>query len=298
MVRQPAEHPVVAVLGTGIMGAGMARSLLREGIAVRAWNRSRQRAEPLAEAGAHIAADPAEAVRGAHVVLTMLTDGSAVRSVIEDAAPGLKAGQVWLQCSTVGLEALPDLASLAREHGLLFVDAPVLGTRAPAAQGKLTVFAAGPKQARDAVAPVLDAIGQRTLWLAEDPESGAATGLKLVANTYVLSLVSGVAEALALADGLGVDGRAFLEAITGGPLDNPYVQTKSEAILSGDFTPSFAVSVAGKDARLIVEAGERAGVRMDVLAAAAERFRRAEAQGHGGEDMAASYFAGFDKGDV
>ncbi|WP_037572879.1 NAD(P)-dependent oxidoreductase [Phaeacidiphilus oryzae] len=295
MVGQSAEAPAVSVLGTGIMGAGMARSLLREGFPVHVWNRSRQRALPLADAGAVVAEDPAEAVRGSRIVITMLTDQAAVREVIEAAAGGLNGNQVWLQCSTVGTEAVAGLAALAREHEIQFVDAPVLGTRQPAEQGKLTVFAAGPKAVRSGVDRVLDAIGQRTLWVAENAESGAAQALKLVANTYVLSLVSGVAEALSLADGLGVDGRSFLEAMAGGPLDNPYLRTKAEAILSGDYTPSFSVSVAGKDARLIVEAGERAGVRMDLLSAAAQRFRRAELQGHGGEDMAATYFAGFDK---
>ncbi len=133
----------VSVLGTGIMGAAMARNLARAGHFVRAWNRTRAKAEPLAADGAHIAETPAEAVRGADVVLTMLYDGAAVREVMREAAPGLRtlrSGGAWVQSTTVGIEAVAELAALAREHGLVFYDSPVLGTRQPAEAGQLTVL--------------------------------------------------------------------------------------------------------------------------------------------------------------
>lgn len=125
----------VAVLGTGIMGAAMARNLARAGLDVRAWNRTRARAEPLAADGVRVAGTPAEAVDGAEVVLTMLLDGDAVLDAIRQAADALPAGALWLQTSTVGVESLPSLARFADEHRLRFVDAPVLGTKAPAEKG-------------------------------------------------------------------------------------------------------------------------------------------------------------------
>jgi 3-hydroxyisobutyrate dehydrogenase len=290
------ETTSVAVLGTGIMGAAMARSLCRAGLDVRVWNRSREKAEPLAADGARIADHPTTAVEGADAVVTMLYDGAAALGVMRSAAPALAPGTVWAQASTAGLDALEPLAAFAAEHELHFVDAPVLGTRGPAEAGQLIVLAAGPEEARPLVTPVFDAIGSRTVWTADDGASGAATRLKLVCNSWVLALNNGVAEALALAQGLGVEGRDFLDAVGGGPLDCGYLRAKSSAILSDDYTPSFAVSTAGKDARLILEAAARAGVRLDVAEAGAERLRRAEERGHGAEDMAASYFASFDGG--
>ncbi|MBB6548162.1 NAD(P)-dependent oxidoreductase [Nonomuraea rubra] len=282
----------VAVLGTGLMGLPMGRNLARAGMRVTAWNRTRDKALPLQEDGAVVAHSPAEAVAGADVIVTMLSDGDAVHEAVAAAAPGLRAGQVWAQMSTAGLAAVERLSALAAEHGLTFVDAPVQGTRQPAEQGKLVILASGPDSARAALEPVFDALGQRTLWLGD---AGAGTRLKMATVSFGISLTAVVAEALSLAQGLGLDPDLVRQVISGGPMDSTYFQAKSAAILSGNFTPSFTVRNAEKDTRLITEAGEAAGVRLDLVAAAGERFRRAEAQGHGDEDMAATYFAGFDK---
>ncbi len=292
MAKHAGSGPSVALLGTGIMGAGMGRSMLRAGLPVTAWNRTRAKADALKADGASIAATPAEAVRDAQVIVTVLADGDAVAETMAAAAPALRAGQVWAQASTVGVAALEPVALFAREHNLIFVDSPVLGTRKPAEQGALTVFAAGPDDARPFAQPVFDAIGQKTVWLGE---AGTATRLKLVVNSWVLSLTTAAAEALALARGLEIDPHLFLESVSGGPLDSPYLQTKAAAILDRDFFPSFSVAMAGKDARLITEAAQAAGVRMDVAPAVAARFRRAAELGHAEEDTAATYFASFDR---
>ncbi|MDR8411046.1 NAD(P)-dependent oxidoreductase [Nonomuraea sp. 3-1Str] len=290
-----ADAITVSVLGTGIMGAAMARNLARAGHRVRVWNRTRAKAEPLAADGAYVAGTPADAVEGADVVVTVLYDGAATLDAMRQAAPSLRPGAAWAQSTTAGIEALGELSAFAREHGLVFFDAPVLGTRQPAEAGQLVVLAAGPAGSRDAVAPVFDAVGSRTVWTGEDGAEASATRLKLVINSWVLTVTHGTAEALALAKGLGVDPQGLLDAVEGGPLDMGYLRAKAALILGGDLSsPSFAVATAEKDARLIVQAGEGAGVRLDVAAAGAERFRRAGAQGHGGDDMAASYYASFD----
>ncbi len=286
----------VSVLGTGIMGAAMARNLARAGHTVRAWNRSPDKARPLTEDGVTVADSPAEAVRGADVVLTMVYDGPAALDVMRQAADGLRPGLAWVQSTTAGVEAISDLAAFARERDLVFFDAPVLGTRQPAEAGQLLVLAAGPVDGRDTVTPVFDAVGARTVWTGEDGAEGSATRLKLVANSWVLSVTNAAGEVLALAKALGVDPQAFFDAIDGGPLDMGYLRAKSALILEDRLSPAqFAVSTAAKDARLIVEAGERGGVRLDVATASADRFERATAQGHGDEDMAAAYFASFDE---
>ncbi|TMQ91118.1 NAD(P)-dependent oxidoreductase [Actinomadura soli] len=283
----------VAMLGTGIMGAAMARNLLKGGHRVAAWNRTRSRAEPLAADGATVAGSPAEAVSGADVIITMLNDGETALSVMEQASPELRAGQVWAQMGTVGVADVPRLAGFAAEHGLTFADAPVQGTKQPAEQGKLVVLAAGPEGARTVLDPLFGAIGSKTHWLDEDGASGAGTRLKLAAVSYAISLTSVIAESVALTKALGLDPSLLGDVLTGGPLDSVYLQVKMKAMLADDFDPSFAVRNAEKNTRLIHEAAESAGIRVDVNDASGARFRRVIEQGHGDEDMAATYRASF-----
>lgn len=295
MTEQAASQPSVALLGTGIMGTGMARNMLKAGIPLRVWNRTGSRAEPLAAEGAAVCSDPADAVRGADIIVTMLSDGPAVFEAMTAAGPGLTPGQIWVQAATVGLAWLDELAELGRDRALVLIDAPVLGTRKPAEEGQLTVLAGGPDGASDSVRervrPVFDAVGRQTVWL---DEVGAATRLKLVANSWIAALNVAVGETVALAEALDVAPETFLEAIRGGLADSAYLHLKARAIIDDDYTPSFSVALAGKDARLIKEAGEAAGLQMDVATAAAERFARAAELGHGEDDMAAAYFASFD----
>ena len=290
------DNLTVSVLGTGIMGAAMARNLARAGHTVRAWNRTRAKAEPLTAEGITVTDSPAEAVEGADAVLTILYDGPAALEVMREAAPALRPGTAWVQSTTAGIEAIADLAGFAREHGLAFFDAPVLGTRQPAEAGQLTVLAAGPVEHRDAVAPVFDAVGARTVWTGDDGGAGSATRLKLVANSWIIAATAAAGEVLALSRSLDVDPETFFGLIEGGPLDMGYLRAKTALITDDRLTPpQFAVTTAAKDARLIVEAGRRNGVRLDVAAASAERLERAAAQGHGDEDMAAAYFASFEE---
>ncbi len=284
--------PTVALLGTGIMGAGMGHNILAAGLPLRVWNRSAEKAKPLADAGATLAADPAEAVRGADVVVTMLGDGHHVLDVMGQAADGLSAGQVWAQMTTAGVDQ-DELLAFAGEHGLTFVDAPVVGTRQPAEQGQLVVLAAGSAESRAALEPVFGAVGRATTWVADDAAGLAASRLKLVVNSWVLAVTSATAEAVSLAKALDVDPQAFLDSVAGGALDMPYLQNKAKTILTEDWAPNFSVVNAAKDADLIGAAAQAAGIRLDVAAAVSARMHRAADAGHGDEDMAANYFASF-----
>jgi 3-hydroxyisobutyrate dehydrogenase len=275
----------VAVLGTGIMGSGMAQNLIKAGLDVTVWNRSPDKARALADAGARMATDAAEAVTGADVVVTMLYDADSVAQVMEWALPAVEPGAVWLQTSTVGLEGTERLAALAAQHDVGFLDAPVLGTKAPAEQGTLTVLVGGPESLREAVAPVLDAIGSKTVWVGDRPGEGHK--LKLVANSWIGSILTGVAQAIALTEALGLDPQLFPDTIAGGPLDMPYAQLKAKSMIEDEFPPSFAVSGVVKDLGLIGAAMRGVDVHTGVVDAVAEAFRTAEAAGHGDEDMAA-----------
>lgn len=291
--------PTVALLGTGIMGAGMGRNIARAGMPLRVWNRTSSKAEPLAADGAIVAETPADAVSGADIIVTMLSDGPAVLEAMTVASSGLAAGQIWAQASTVGPEALGSLADFAHNHNLAMIDSPVQGTRAPAESGDLLVYAAGPDlpeasrdEVRARVRPVYEAIGKQTVWM---DHVGDAARFKLVVNAWVLALTAATGEVVAFAQRIGVDPQQFLDAVKGGATDNGYMQLKAASILRDDFAPSFPMDMAEKDARLIIALGEASGARMDVTHAALNRFQRAARAGHGRDDMAAAYFASFDK---
>jgi 3-hydroxyisobutyrate dehydrogenase len=285
-----AEQPVtIAVLGAGgTMGLAMARNLARAGFDVRGWNRSAEKAAALREDGATVAATPAEAAAGARVVLTMLSDTDAVLGTMDGEDGALAAmdpDAVWVQASTIGLDGTDRCRALAAARGIAYVDAPVLGTKAPAEAGKLTVLASGDRDWEDRLAPVFDAVGQRTVWLGDGAE---ATRLKLVVNAWVISVVEGVAEALALAEGLGLDPALLLDMVAGGPLDAPYVQLKGKSIIDRDFTPSFSLRLAAKDAALVRDAAGAHGLDLPMLAAIADRLAEGVPE-HGDEDLSATW---------
>jgi len=292
--RSARTAETVAVLGAGgTMGFAMARNIARAGIAVRAWNRTRAKAEPLAADGAYIADTPADAATGAGIVLTMLTDADTVITVMEcteGALPVMADSDqpdhpIWLQMSTIGEEATEWCTGLAGRYGVGFVDAPVLGTRQPAEQGQLVVLESGPEEARPRVQPVFDAIGHRTIRVGE---AGAGTRLKLVTNSWVLAVVEAGAETIALAEGLGLDPALFFQAIETGPLDLPYLRTKAQAMTERDFTPSFRLRLAAKDADLVTDAAWQHGLDLPLLELIARRLGQGAGE-HGDEDISATY---------
>jgi 3-hydroxyisobutyrate dehydrogenase len=287
----------VAVLGTGIMGAPMARHLARAGFDVRAWNRTAAKARPLADDGVKVCTSPADAMRGADFLVTVLADADAVAdSVTTDDAlsDAARAGDtesgslVWVQASTVGIEGTARLTRLAADAGVRYVDAPVLGTRGPAEAGELTVLASGDDDLRELCAPLFDAYGARTVWLGEGDR---ASRFKLVMNSWVLALTTATAEAMALAGGLGLDPHRFLDAIEGGPLDVRYAHVKGEMMTRREFPPAFPAWGALKDSGLILDAAEAAGVRLPLAAGVRTAMRSTVDAGHAEEDMAAVWYA-------
>jgi 3-hydroxyisobutyrate dehydrogenase len=275
----------LSVLGTGIMGAAVARNWLKAGQAVQVWNRTRANAEPLAADGAVVAGTPAEAVRGAEVVVTVLFDAASVAEVMRAAAPGLAPGALWLQLSTVGADGADELGVLAAELGLVYVDAPVLGTRGPAEQGNLNVLASGPAEVRARVEELAGPIAAKVTWLGE---AGRGSRAKLVVNSWVVTSVAALAQSVALADAFGVD---FLALISGGALDMPYAHMKAPLMQRHDYPVAFPAEGAAKDARLVGELAARAGVDSSVVDAARGLLEEAVARGFGAADMAAVYEA-------
>jgi 3-hydroxyisobutyrate dehydrogenase len=278
----------IAFLGTGTMGLPMARNLLRKGFDVRAWNRTSDRARPLEADGGTMCDDPRAAAEGADIVITMLSDAPTVLDVAAAALDGAPSSTLWLQMSTIGLEGMTRCLELAQTVGIACVDAPVLGTRQPAEDAKLVILASGPEDARERVEPIFDAVGQRTIWLGE---AGAASRCKVVINSWIVGVVNVLAETIAAARALEVDPQRFFDALEGGALDLPYARMKGAAMMARDFDDaSFRLALARKDADLVLAAASDADLDLPVMSAIADRMRRAEDDGHGDEDMAATYW--------
>jgi 3-hydroxyisobutyrate dehydrogenase len=273
----------ISFLGTGIMGAPMARHLAEAGHDVTVWNRSAEKARPLAEHGAHVAEDVAAAATGAEVVVTMLTDAGAVEDVMREAAPAAPAGALWWQASTVGILGTESLVALAEDEDLVLIDAPVLGTKGPAESGELVVLASGPSDAIDKLQPLFDAVGSKTMNLGD--AAGAGTRFKLVMNHWVLAVTDAIAETISFAEGVDLDPALFLEAIEGGVLDIGYAHLKGPGMIAGELPVAFPLKHALKDADLILEAAERHDLDLDLAETVRNRFARAADEGHGEKDM-------------
>jgi 3-hydroxyisobutyrate dehydrogenase len=281
-----------AVLGTGIMGAAMARTLAREGHDVAVWNRTPQRAEAVAAAGITAYTDLAEAVSGADVVVTMLFDADSVLEVTADLVDALGTDAVWAQSTTVGPAGMARIAAAAAGVGDRLLDAPVLGTKQPAESGNLVVLLSGPPDARTRAGAVLDAVGARTLVVGD--EVGPASALKLVCNSWVASINAATAQALGFAEALGLEPRTFLGAIEGGAADSAYAQLKGGIMADRSWDdPSFALDSVRKDVGLMIDAARAEGYPDDLLTALLAVYDRASERGYGGADMAAVR-AGFD----
>jgi 3-hydroxyisobutyrate dehydrogenase len=280
-----------AILGTGVMGSAMARRLAGAGHAVRAWSRPLADAAALRADGVEVCQTASDAAHEAEAVVTMAPDARAIQSFAGGPAgflSALRADAVWVQCSTVGLDGTERLARSARQAGVPFVDAPVLGTKQPAERGELVVLASGPQSAIDRCDPLFEAIGRRTMRLGA---AGAGTRMKLVANDWIVGCVALLAETMALAQALDVDGELLLDAIAGSAVDMGYAQVKGRMMLQGSYPVSMSLANAAKDARLVAKAAERHELAHVVTQAVAELLERGVALGDGAKDMAAAFAA-------
>lgn len=276
----------VAFLGLGRMGGAMARHVLDAGHSLAVWNRTPEKAAELVTAGATLAASPAEAARGADIVVTMLADPNAVREVLlgpKGVADGAAEGTLVVDASTIGPSAAREIAGELGKRGLRYVDAPVLGSVQPAREGTLAVFAGGSEADYAEAEPIL------RLW--GDPEKvrrvgdvGSASAVKLLINLTIGVATAGVGEALRLAAELGVDRDEALDALAAGPL-GATVHSKRRMLAEEDYSPvGFSLDLLAKDFGLVIdEARGDLPVTESVQAVVLE----AVAAGHGEDDYAA-----------
>jgi 3-hydroxyisobutyrate dehydrogenase len=277
-------HEPVAVLGIGAMGHGMATSALRAGIRTIVWNRNAAATRDLAALGAEVAETAADAARQAAIIVTMVTDIDAVISIARDQGmlAALAPGAIWVQAGTIGVAGVERIAELVdvERPDVTLLDAPVSGSREPAEQGQLTIFASGPEHVRSRVAPLFDALGQRTIWVGP---VGAGSRVKLVNNTWVAFAAEAAASSVALARRLGLDTETVLEVLAGSPLVSTWQGAKLQRIAKDDFSVQFALSLALKDVRLALQAaGDH---RFAALASLAEEWQQVVDQGLGDQDL-------------
>ena len=269
----------ISFCGLGRMGVPMAARLLDAGHELRVWNRTPGKAGGLVDAGATEAASPAEAGAGAEIVVTMLADPAAVEEVVP--AAGLRAGTTLIEMSTIGPDAVRSLAAHLPE-GVEMLDAPVLGSIPQATQGTLKIFVGGDAEVFERCRPVLEAMGTPRHF----GPLGAGAAMKLVANSTLGALMTGLAEALALADGLGLEEADVRDILSESPI-GVTAKGKRPLIESGVYTPNFTLGLAAKDLRLVMEAAEAAGVELRLAAAARSWLERADEHGLGDLDYSA-----------
>jgi 3-hydroxyisobutyrate dehydrogenase len=285
------DHPktriCVAVVGAGTMGSAMASRLLSSQLDVAAWSRHPETTRPLRDLGAKTPSDVGDAVSSAEIVLTLLPTADAVDDVMFGGGglDAMRPDAVWVQMATIGAEATKRLHARARARrpDVVFVDAPVSGSRDPAETGRLLILASGPEAAVPRVEPVFGALGRRTMWLGP---VGAGSRMKLVLNTLLAFETEAAAEVSALARRLDVDQGALLEALGDNPLASGYAMAKLARMIEGDEAPDFALEWALKDLDLV---SSDAGAEVAPVAAAiADRWRQLVRDGWGGLDVAAA----------
>ncbi len=279
----PAKEPV-AFLGIGTMGHAMATSALRAGIPTIVWNRDPEVTRDLAESGAGVAVTPEDAARRAALVVTMVTDADVVLSIAKDQGmlAALAPGAVWVQMSTIGVAGIEHVEALvnAERPDVILIDAPVSGSKGPAEEGQLTIFASGPDETRSRLEPLFDALGQRTIWVGP---VGAGSRLKLTANAWLALAAEAVNTSVALARGLGLETETVVNALNDSPLVSPWQSAKLRRIAQDDYSVQFALSLALKDVHLALEAA--GDDRFRALAGLADEWQEVVEQGLGDRDL-------------
>jgi 3-hydroxyisobutyrate dehydrogenase len=273
-----------AFLGVGAMGHGMATSALRAGIPTIVWNRESRATRDLAELGADVAETAADAARRAEIVVTMVTDADAVISIARDQGmlAALAPGTAWVQMSTIGVEGIERVATIvdAERPDVILLDAPVSGSKVPAEQGQLTIFASGPEGVRSRVDPLFEALGQRTIWVGA---VGAGSRLKLVNNTWLAFTSEAVASSIALARRLGLETETMVGALDGSTLVSPWQAAKLQRIAKDDYSTQFGLSLALKDVHLALQAADDG--HFAALASLADEWQKAVDDGLGDQDL-------------
>jgi 3-hydroxyisobutyrate dehydrogenase-like beta-hydroxyacid dehydrogenase len=277
----------ISYLGLGTMGVGMASNLLKAGYQLTVWDRTAAKCEPFARKRARVAKTPADAARGADLVMYSLSDDEAVEKVVfgeEGILSAIVAHQIAVDMSTVlPATSLREQEAYAK-HGADFLDAPVFGSRDESAKAKLWVLAAGKKEIFEKVKPVLEKFGQTVHYLGKN---GNATTMKLVGNLMVALELEALAEGLVLARKAGLDMKTVMEVVKVADFRSPLLVGNGDNILKRDFSTYFALQLMLKDAKLIKQFSEGLSSPIPALRVVEKNLEEAVALGFGNENASA-----------
>ena len=277
----------VGFIGLGLMGRPMALNLVRAGTPLVVWNRTAAKADELSAAGARVAASPAEVFAGAEVVILMLTGEDAIDEVLGRHTPAFGvhvAGRTIVHMGTTSPSYSRGLEADVRTAGGGYVEAPVSGSRTPAEAGELVAMLAGEPAATRAVRPLLEPMCHRTTVCGAVPN---ALHMKLAVNLYLITMVTGLAEAVHFADRHGLDMRQFMTVLDAGPMASGVSRVKARKLVDEDFAAQAATADVLMNNRLVAAAARESGLASPLLDVCHELYGETVAQGHGDQDMVA-----------
>jgi 3-hydroxyisobutyrate dehydrogenase len=280
-------NPNVAILGLGIMGGGMANRLLSAKFPLSVYNRNREKAIPFANGGAFVAGSPREAAARSEIIISMVAEDNASRSIWlgeNGALAGASPGSLLIESSTLSSAWIHELAAKGAERGCRFLDAPVTGTKPHAASGELVFLVGGSAEALEAARPVFSVLGREVVHLGP---VGSGALIKLINNFVCGVQAASFAEALAMIDAGGLERSKAMSILTGGAPGSGIVKRLAERVATNDFTPNFALRWMAKDISYALREASGKGVALQTAAAALAVFERAIAEGYGDEDFSA-----------
>jgi len=276
-------------LGLGIMGSAMAANLVKAGLEVTVWNRSPDKCAPLTALGAKQGKNPREVAAACEITFAMLADPAAAREVFfgpDGVQKGIGGGRGYVDMSTVDPGTAATIAKAVSAAGGRYLEAPVSGTKKPAEDGTLIILAAGNTGLYEEAAPALDLMGKMRPFLGE---VGQGARMKLVVNMILGGMLTAFCEGMALGQKGGLDGSKILEILDAGAMACPMFRGKGALLLKGEFPTSFPLKHMQKDLRLALALGDELAQPLPSTAATNETFKRARAEGHGDEDVAAIF---------
>ena len=273
------------VLGTGIMGSGIASVLATHGIETTAWNRTIDRALALREQSVHVEPVAANAVSQADVIFIVVYDSDSVLDVLEQCVDAAPRHAIWVQMATIGAAGAKQVAAFAAQHGITLVETMMMGSKDQANSGQLILIGGGDQRGFDAARPALDAISKKLVWCG--PQLGDGTAIKLACNLWLGCITAAACQSLEVLERQGVDPHLFLDVISGATSDSPYAHIKGDKAICGDFSPQFEVMALKKDLDLMHDVMVEVGFRDDLLVEILGLYDQADAGGHTHDDISA-----------
>ncbi|MFT8704777.1 NAD(P)-dependent oxidoreductase [Bifidobacterium aquikefiricola] len=275
----------ITVVGTGIMGSGIARVLASKGFAVTAWNRTIERAQPLEADGVHVEADLTKAVANAEIIAIVVFDADSVLDVLSKSYEHAPANAIWVQMSTIGAEGSKRVSEFASAHQLRLVETMMMGSKDQANSSQLILIGGGEQALFDAAAPFVEAISQKLVHCG--PKVGDGTAVKLACNLWLGCITAAACQSVKVLERQHVNPQLFLDVIAGGTSDSPYAHIKGGKAIANDYAPQFEVAALEKDLGLMKSVMESVGFRDDLLSLVLDLYAQSDGKGHAHDDISA-----------